>query len=333
MTEVVQQVKIQSGEVFANAEGISVLDSALNEGLVLEYSCKTGQCGVCKTTLVSGQVEDIREPLSLTLDERALGQFLTCCSKAKTDITITSENLKALQGIEVKTLPAKISALNFLTDDIVEVCLRFPPTAQFTFLAGQYVDISYQGVRRSYSIASSQTEQGLRFVIKKVEDGQMSDYWFNQAKVGDLLRIEGPKGTFFYRHQAVDKTTVLLATGTGIAPMLSMLNTLEQDERYQQEAPIYLFWGNRTANEFAIDVAFSKLNVHFYRVLSRQDANWQEQTGYVQHSALEVIADMSNTKVYACGSNAMIGAAKTLFIEHGLNESDFHSDAFVQSFS
>lgn len=333
MTDSVSQIRIQSGEAFTCSGGVSILDSALQAGIVLEYSCKTGLCGVCKTQLISGEVEEIQVPLSLSEQEREAGLFLTCCSRAVTDVDITAENLKALQRIEVKTLPAKISGLNLLTEEIIEVTLRFPPTTQFKFLAGQYVDIAYNGIRRSYSIASAQDQVNLRFLIKKVENGLMSDYWFNAAKGGDLLRIEGPKGTFFYRHEASNQSTLLLATGTGIAPMLSMLKTLDQDKDFMQQAPIYLFWGNRQMQEFDLDIEFDNLDVQIYKVLSTDNQNWAYHQGYVQDVALETVGDVSNHKVYACGSNAMIQSAKALFIEQGLKESDFHSDAFVQSFS
>ena len=327
------QITTTENKLISSADGEVILDSAMKANLVFEHSCKTGQCGVCKTTLLSGEVKEVQQQISLLEKDKANNQILTCCCSPVTDILIDAQDLSALHGIEVKTLPVKISDITFLTEDIVKIVLRFPPTAHVKFLAGQYVDISYKGIKRSYSISSSEQESGLSFIIKKVENGEMSEYWFNSAKEGDLLRIEGPKGTFFYRHEAKDKPTLMLATGTGIAPMLSILNTLDQQHEYVQNAPIHLYWGNRTLDEFSQEFTFSKLDVKVIKVLSKNSTQWSGQVGYVQDVALADLMDLNGYKVYACGSNVMIQSAKQLLTDNGLNSVDFHSDAFVQSFS
>jgi CDP-4-dehydro-6-deoxyglucose reductase len=317
------------GEKFDGQEEQSILDAALASDLVFEYSCKNGQCGVCKTVLLKGEVVELQAQLALTDQERSDNKILTCCCAATSDIEIDAVDLSALHGTEVKTLPARVSQVAYLSDDILEVNLRLPPTADFKFIEGQYLDVIWNSIRRSYSIASTRSDKEITLLIKRFDNGQMSDYWFNKILSNDLLRIEGPKGTFFLRDSR--KPLVFLATGTGIAPIKAILNCLEDDIGYQQEYPISVYWGNRFQEEFVWKIDFSKLKVDFYSVLSRPVADWSGEVGYVQDIALTKPHNLGDVMVYACGSNAMIQSAKKQFLASGLSEDKFYSDAFVAS--
>lgn len=325
-------MKIQTKEnkAFEGVSNQSILDSALEASLVFEYSCKTGQCGVCKTTLLDGEVIELQSQIALTEQQQQKNQILTCCCAPKTDILIDAEDLSALHGLETKTLPARISTIKKHTADILAVTLRLPPTANFKFLEGQYLDVIQNNIRRSYSIASTTSQKEIRLLIKRFENGKMSDYWFNQAKENDLLRIEGPKGTFFLRDHS--KSLLCLATGTGIAPIISILKSLDENEDYLQQQPISVYWGNRYPEEFFWQPEFKKLNVEFFKVCSKPTTDWMQETGYVQNIAIQKQPGLVDCAVYACGSNDMIQSAKQLFTEAGLSENQFYSDAFVQSF-
>ncbi len=169
-----------------------MLDSARTEGITLEYSCRTGRCGVCKTKVLSGETEAFKDETSLTPDESAAGLILTCCRHALTDVEIDAEDLGALGNVVVKTLPCRIDTISKLADNVVEVILRLPPNSKFTYLPGQYLDIIGEaGLRRSYSIANAQRADGkLELQIREVEQGVMSQYWFTSAKTNDLLRLK-----------------------------------------------------------------------------------------------------------------------------------------------
>ncbi len=324
-------VKTIENKLFTAQSGQSILDAALQAGLVFDYSCKSGQCGVCKTTLIDGQVSELQSQLALTDEEKKNHKVLTCCCEPITDILIDAEDLTALKDIEIKTLPARISHIEALSNDIIKVQFRFPPTANFKFLEGQYLDVIWGGVRRSYSIASISDDQEITLLIKKVTQGVMSDYVFNQAKVNDLIRVEGPKGTFFLRK--TNRPLVLLATGTGIAPIMSILKKLDKDEVLPQQHTIHLFWGNRYAEDFVWQPEFNNLNVIIEKVVSKPDNNWKGNVGYIQNIALKTLGSkIAGSDVYACGSNAMIQSAKQEFIKAGLPEKQFYSDAFVQSY-
>jgi CDP-4-dehydro-6-deoxyglucose reductase len=318
------------GKQFDTQGDQSILDAALKSDLVFEYSCKNGQCGVCKTTLLKGDIVELQAQLALTDQERNDDKILACCCAATTDIEIDAFDLSALHGIEIKTLPARVSQVAYLSENIVEIKLRLPPTANFQFIEGQYLDVIWNSIRRSYSIASIGSEKEITLLIKRFENGQMSDYWFNKIQANDLLRIEGPKGTFFLRDSR--NPLIFFATGTGIAPIKSILNRLENDSDYQQAHSIVVYWGNRFADEFVWQANFRKLKVDFYNVLSRPVVDWLGEIGYVQDIALSRRQDLSDVVVYSCGSNAMIQSAKERFLAAGLPENQFHSDAFVQSF-
>lgn len=322
-------------KVFESPEGASILESALANGLTLEYSCKTGRCGVCIGRVLEGNTAAIQHEESLTPQQREDGFILTCCRQAESNVRLAIEDLPQLQGIQIKTHPARIDGIQQLNHEVLEVVLRLPPNAQFKYLPGQYISvIGPNGVRRSYSIANAAREDGkISLQIKKVEGGVLSQYWFGQVKLNDLLRFEGPMGTFFLREAAPSKL-ILLATGTGIAPIRALLQQLQQLQSGQGELPseIHVYWGNRFESDIYLNLQQglppnTKLNL----VLSRPESSWQGSHGYVQDIALSQHNDLENTEVYACGSNDMIQTAKAKFEQAGLSPHKFFSDAFVRS--
>lgn len=324
-------IRTNEGEVFSSSSQKTILDAALSVNVIFEHSCKSGQCGVCKTTILEGEVIEIKPQLALN-NVSDQSQFLTCCCAAGSDLLIDAMNLKALEGIQTKISPCKINGLNLLSNDIIEVKLRMPPNVNFLFLEGQHVDIiGLNSNKRSYSIASSSNDKELTLMIKNYKGGLFSDYWFNKANLDDLLRIEGPKGTFFLRDKK--KPLVFLATGTGIAPIISILEELDKNSSFNQSQKISLFWGNRETKDFFRSFNFRNLNVDYTMVLSNKIDNWQGESGYVQDVALKKIKNIKDMHVYACGSSKMIDSAFTSFVEAGLKTNQFFSDAFVQNYT
>lgn len=325
-------VKLHNGKTFSSESGTSLLDSARTAGITLEYSCRTGRCGVCKTTVLSGQTEAFKSEASLTADESAAGMILTCCRYAVTDVEIDAEDLSALGDIVVKTLPCRIDTITRLADNVVEVVVRVPPASKFTYLPGQYLDIIGEaGLRRSYSIANAQRADGkLELQIREVEEGMMSQYWFARAKNNDLLRLEGPLGTFSLRDR--DATNIVfLATGTGIAPVKAMLEQLLGNPEQAAGKKIFIYWGGRTPGDIYWNPPLEGLDASFIPVLSRADALWTGRTGYVQAALIDDGVDLTQSVVYACGSEDMIHSARNTLTAAGLPAKHFYSDAFVSS--
>jgi len=323
-------VTLINGKQFAADATTSILEAALGHDVVLEYSCRTGRCGICKAQVLSGDTIVLKPEESLSADDVERGMILTCCRAADGDVTLDAEDLAALAGITARTMPCKIAAISFPAPDIARIILRTPPATPLTFLAGQYVDILFRGLRRSYSIANAPRADGaLELIVKRYPGGLLSRYWFEEAAVGDLLRLEGPLGTFFLRDQPVDHL-VLLATGTGIAPVKAILEQLSP-QGGPKPARISVYWGNRDPAEFCVDLGCTALDFSTHLLLSRRNMGTGHREGYVQHAVLDDAVDLTGAAVYACGSNAMIASARTLLTEAGLPQRRFFSDAFVSS--
>jgi CDP-4-dehydro-6-deoxyglucose reductase, E3 len=328
------QILLNNGRKFSVDAETSILENALRQGVALEHSCKNGRCGVCKTQLLNGQTEVLRHEESLQEAEKQAGFILTCCRKALANVQIDAEDLPELQGIQTKTIPARIDSLKFLTSSVVQVVLRTPPNNTSQFLPGQYISvIGPNGTRRAYSIANApRTDNKIVLHIKKVEQGVLSKYWFEQAKANDLLRLEGPMGTFFLRDQ-LPQTLVLLATGTGLAPIQALLEKLQALARQERALPkIAVYWGNRHEHDIYCELPIHHISdIQGHLVLSRPAQGWIGRTGYVQQAVIKDFSNLQNAAVYACGSSSMIASAKTALVEAGLPSNRFYSDAFVST--
>lgn len=325
-------VTLSNGRTFVAHADTSILDAARSHGVTLEYSCRTGRCGVCKAAVISGDTAILRsEAESLSIAEAEQGFVLTCCRAAIGDVRLDIEPLDRLAAIEIKTLPSRIVAVDRLAPGIIKLVLKTPPTSPMGFVAGQYIDIIAEGVRRSYSLANAIQPDGLlELIIKRYPDGILSAYWFDRAKPGDLLRIEGPFGTFFFRENG-PTNVIFLATGTGIAPVKAILEELATDPSRAMQHRLTVFWGNRDAEDFCWDPAGLGLDVGFHMLLSGPNAAWERRRGYVQDAAIHYGFDPDKTVVYACGSNAMILSAREAMLALGLPARRFFSDAFVSS--
>lgn len=325
-------VELSNRKRFNCDENLSILESAQQANLTLEYSCRTGRCGVCKAHVEQGQTEILTPESGLDSAEIKQGYILTCCRTALSDIKLDIEDLGMLAGIKKQILPCRIDTIEHLSCDVIGITLRIPPTSQLDYLPGQYIDvIGSEGIRRSYSIANAPREDGkINLQIRKVEQGVMSRYWFETAKQNDLLRFEGPLGTFCHR-ETPKANLLFLATGTGIAPVKAMLEQMAKDtSRYQQHV-IHVYWGGRTTEDLYWQPAFPGLNLRYVPVLSRQAKDWSGKTGYVQDMVMQDNIELSDTAVYACGSEAMIHSAQRQLVDAGLNAKYFYSDAFVSS--
>lgn len=322
-------VTLSNGTRFP-AGGQSILEAARAHGVILEHSCRTGRCGVCKASVTSGRTRVLRDEVSLSLAEAEAGAILTCCRAAEDDVVLDIEDLGRLAGIATRTTPCRIAALERPTPDIARVTLRLPPAGPLAFLPGQYVDVIARGVRRSYSLASAPRADGLlELLIRRYPDGVLSDYWFGEARENDLLRLEGPLGSFFLRDDG--PTTILfLATGTGIAPVKALLEELAADPARAARHRLICYWGNRDPDSFVWSPG-PDLPVVVHRLLSRGVPEAGMRAGYVQDAVLADGFAPDDTVVYACGSSAMIAAARAALEAAGLPPRRFFADAFYSS--
>ncbi len=313
---------------FEAASTETLLDGALRANVVLEHSCKTGRCGTCKAKVLLGNTTSVKDETALTSEEKASGWILTCARAAAGDVRLAVEDLGSEKMFAPRTFPSRIRSLQKLAPDVIRVVLRLPPQQTLEYRPGQYIDVTGpNGVRRSYSVANAPLPDGsIELHIRQVPEGAMSRYWFGEAKVNDLLRLHGPLGTFFLR-EVGDEQLIFLATGTGMAPIKALLESLAE----RPTISIQVFWGGRTRQDLYWDPAEGDRTIDYTPVLSRAGAEWSGARGYVQEAVLAKRIDLTRARVYACGSPAMIDCARTVLVNEGLEPHRFHSDAFVCS--
>lgn len=326
------KINLKNKVSFECDENTTIFDGAKSNGVVLEHSCLKARCRSCLARVLKGSTINLEDELVLTEEERAENFVLSCNAKPTSDLFLDIEHLGDVIIYDKKLVPSKISKIEFINDTVIKLELRLPPNNDFPYNAGQYLNIIHAGIKRSYSIANRYEKgQNLLFFIKNYENGLMSEYWFKKAKLNDLLRIEGPIGTFFFRDSSKENI-IFLATGTGIAPVKAILEDLEATAPDKlKNKKVWFFSGARYENDLFWIPKTSSFSINYFPVLSRPDSNWGGNVGYVQDVVLRQNINLKNSQVYACGSNDMIEAAKKMFIENDLEEHDFYSDAFVQT--
>ena len=325
------KITLKNKKSFLCDSDTTIFDAAKKNNIVLEHSCLNARCSSCIVKVISGSTINIEEELVLTEEDKNENFVLSCNAKPLSDLELDLEDLGEIKLFDKKIIPSKISVIEKLTDDVIKVVLRLPPNSNFNFNSGQYVNIIKGNLTRSYSIANcSNHKNQLEFFIKKYTNGLMSDYFFKEAKINDLLRLEGPIGTFFLRDSSF-KNIIFLATGTGIAPIKSILERLDKSHEQFQNKNFWVIVGARYQDDLFWEPNLKNLNIKYIPVLSRPENDWNGAKGYVQDIVLKQQIDLENTQVYACGSNDMINSAKELFFKNNLKENNFFSDAFVQT--
>ena len=328
----------QSGRQFQVESDETVLAAALRQNVHLPYGCKNGACGSCKGQIVSGQIEQGPHAASaLSNDERTRGLALLCCATAQCDLEIDVREIAGVDGVQVKKLPCRIAALERKADDVMVVKLQLPANERLQYLAGQYIEfILKDGSRRSYSMASAPDVEGpVELHIRHMPGGKFTDHVFGAMKERDILRFEGPLGTFFLREDS-DKPIVLLASGTGFAPIKAII---EHAKHAGITRPMTLYWGARRKKdlylaELAGQWAAEIPNFKFVPVLSEPDDadQWTGRTGFVHRAVIEDLPDLSGYQVYACGAPVMVESAQRDFTQHhGLPADEFYADAFTSA--
>ena len=325
------EIKLKNNKTFNCDKESTIFEAAKKNNIVLEHSCLSSRCRSCVVKVLSGKTINKEEELVLTEKDKNANFVLSCNAKPLCDIELDIEDLGDITLFEKKIIPSKISIIEKLTDDILKIVLRIPPNSNFNFNSGQYVNIIKGNLTRSYSIANSSNHKNqLEFFIKNYENGLMSEYFFKEAKINDLLRLEGPIGTFFLRDSNF-KNIIFLATGTGIAPIKSILEGLENSHEQYQNKKFWVIVGARYQKDLFWEPDYNNLNIKYIPVLSRQVNEWNGENGYVQDIVLKQQIDLDKTQVYACGSNDMINSAKELLFKNNLKENNFFSDAFIQT--
>jgi CDP-4-dehydro-6-deoxyglucose reductase len=304
----------------------------------LPYGCRNGACGVCKGRVLEGKVDyGDYQAHALSEKEKAAGLALFCCARPESDIVIEGHEVADTQDIQIKTMPCKVEKIEMVAEDVAVLSLKLPAGERLQFLAGQYIDILLKdGKRRAYSLANAPHDDGyLQLHIRRVPGGSFSDHVFTEMHEKAVLRFEGPHGGFFL-HEDSDKPILLLASGTGFAPVKAIL---EHAFHHGISRSILFYWGaNKLADLYMRELpekwAQQHANFKFVPVLSNPapEDHWSGRTGYLHQAVMADFADLSGYQVYACGSPLMVEAAHQAFTaERGLPSGEFYSDAFTFS--
>jgi len=257
-----------------------------------------------------------------------------CQAVPKSDLVIEIKEIGALKDLVVKILPCRVAKMERLASDVMRLLLKLPQTERLQFVAGQYIDILLRdGRRRSFSLANAPHDDAfLELHVRWIENGSFTTQVFTQMKEKDLLRLEGPLGSFFLREDSV-RPVVLVAGGTGFAPMKAMV---EHAIASGSKRNIVLYWGARNLeslylHNLAESWAATHANIRFVPVLSEPKAedHWQGRTGFVHQAVADDYADLSGFDVYASGPPAMVDAGRAAFFGRGLPEEQYFSDAFT----
>lgn len=326
-----------SGHEFTTEENESVLTAALRQGLALPYSCRSGACGACKGKILRGRVDyGEYEQKALSEAERAAGKALFCQAVPLEDLQIEAREVSAVEGIVIKTLPCRVVRLQRLAHDVMELHLKLPQGERLQFLAGQYIDILLrEGKRRSFSLANSpHDDELLQIHVRHVPAGHFSEHVFTRMKERELLRLQGPYGIFFLRQDS-ERPILLMAGGTGFAPIKGMLDhAFARGER----RALHLYWGARRQRDLYMhDLvrawARRHENFRYAPVLSEPlpEDGWRGRTGLVHAALAADHPDLSGYEVYASGPPPMIEAAKPVFRAQGLPEERLYFDSFEYS--
>ena len=332
-----RQVTIKpSNHVFTVADDETILDGALHAGFPIAYGCRNGACGSCKGKLLEGRVDyGAYQESALTDADKKQGYALFCQAKPLSDVVIECREISAIRDIQVRTLPCRTQKLERLAPDVMLIHLQLPASERLQFLAGQYIDIlTKSGLRRSLSLANAPHDDAVLQLHLRNYGGPFSRYVFNTLKEKDILRFEGPLGTFFLREDS-DKPIILLASGTGFAPIKAIV---EHSIHKKSGRPITLYRGCRVrADLYLNDLAESWAREHgikYVPVLSDAppEDNWAGRSGFVHRAVMKDVPDMSGYQVYACGAPIVIESALSDFTEQcRLPPDDFFSDAFTPS--
>jgi len=319
---------------FDAAPDQALLEAAADAALNLPSRCKGGNCGACKARLVRGEIHYPNgPPLGLTGADIADGLILLCQARARTDLILETLEMRAADAAGRKRLPCRIERAQPLSHDVMGLYLRLPIAEDFTFEAGQYIDILLEGGRRrSFSIASPPHDaRPLELHVRRVAGGEFTDRLFHEDMRASLLTIEGPLGQFTYRAQSVHVPRMLLiGGGTGIAPLLSILRHVIENDI---ERDMQLFWGVRSECDLYAQARLEQLSrraasLTYTPVLSEPTTAWRGLTGWVHDAAFAGVQDLGSIDVYAAGPPAMIAAVQREYAARGCDAGRLYFDSF-----
>ena len=317
----------------------TLLAAAIRQGIGLPYGCRDGACGSCKCKLLQGSVvHGPHQSKALSAEEEAAGLILTCCATPQADCVVEARSVPGAGQFPVLKMPSRVLSLERVAPDVMVLRMQLPANQAFQYHAGQYVEfILRDGARRSYSMANAPhllgTPPALELHVRHMPGGRFTDHVFGAMKDREILRMEGPFGSFYLREDS-DRPLILLASGTGFAPIKAVI---EHMRHRGIQRPAVLYWGGRRPGDLYMSAwceqaAAEMPHLRYVPVVSDalpEDA-WTGRTGFVHRAVMEDFPDLSGHQVYACGAPVVVESAQRDFVARcGLPAEEFFADSFT----
>lgn len=312
--------------------GEKVLDAAYRQKVNLPMDCSDGVCGTCKCHCTSGDYalgEDFLEE-ALSEDEATARQVLTCQMIPSSDCVIDVPVAAAQCKTSITSIHAEVLAINALSETAIELVVR--PDTALHFLSGQYINIQVPGTQqqRAYSFSSLPGSDEGRFLIRNVPGGLMSQWLTQCGQPGDTVTLSGPMGSFYLR--SGERPVLMLAGGTGLAPMLSMLETLAAQGSQRQITLLYgVTYDVDLVKTDALDAFQQKLADFRWLPVVADVQSGCPQRGYVTDHLSEAMLNQGDVDIYLCGPPPMINAITTALRERGITPAGFWYEKFIAS--
>ncbi len=316
-----------------------ILTAGIRQGIALPYGCKDGACGSCKCKMLEGKVvHNQHQAKALSAEEETQGYILTCCAKPQSDIVLESRQVTSADAFPIKRMPSRVISVEKKSHDVIVIKLQLPASDTLQYKAGQYIEfILRDGSRRSYSMATAPHIAGdsktLELHIRHMPGGKFTDHVFGEMKEKEIQRIEGPFGSFYLREDS-EKPMILLASGTGFAPIKAII---QQMQHQGSKRPVVLYWGGRRPadlymHDWVLAHVAAMPNLSYVPVVSNAFAEdvWTGRTGFVHQAVTADFPDLSAHQVYACGAPIVVDSAQADFVSIcKLPEDEFYADSFI----
>ena len=313
------------------AAGQTILEAAQSAGYDYPCGCRSGNCGACKSVLLSGEVEMAPySEFALTEAEKASGLVLACRAVPWSVVEIAWLEADEVAAHAQRQMTCRVAAIEAMTHDIKRVRLEVVSGGPFNFSAGQYAEVTFDGLPpRDFSMANQDGEAFIEFHIRAMAGGATSQYVQHRLKRGDGVRVAGPRGISFLREKHAGPI-VALAGGSGLAPIKAIV---ERALALGLRQPISLYFGVRDERDLYLEANFQRLtakhgNFRFMPVLSEPDAPTVRRTGFLADVLAQDFTSLDGAKVYLAGPPIMVETCVAAAARLGARKQDCHADAF-----
>lgn len=305
------------------AENESVLDALIRHKIDAPHACQAGVCQTCMLRCREGDIPaDAQSKLKPNL--QTLGYFLSCQCRPQSDMHIELPDSKQLY------VSARLLEKTALSPSVTR--LRLQTATPLYYHAGQFINIKrHDGVIRSYSLASLPNEDAfLELHVRRMPDGDLSNWLADQFAVNDSIDIEGPVGDCFYSSENTQQPILLVGSGTGLAPLVGVLRDALHNHH---SGPIKIYHGAFNQQELYLQQQLSALaakaaNVEYHSIITGEMPEDQVLKGQGCDQALNDNPDLKGWKVYLCGAPAMVKSLQQRAYLAGAAMQDIHTDPF-----